>query len=401
MNSRPHTKCRICRSESLVPGFDLGTQPLANGFYEPGSQPPPRFPLNVKVCGSCGLAQLSEVVDPKVLYSFYRYVTSPSRTMRDHFDNLWDRACSVLGRIPSSVLEIGSNDGRLLAAWKPRLKKVFGVDPAKNLTEKASADGIPTLAAPFCEATSRHIAGQDSPPDVIVARHVLCHIDDWWDAFAGLNMVAGPDTVIMIEVPDASRLLENGEFDTIYHEHLSYVTPEDLRFFLRILGEETGIHFRIADQWQVGLHGGSVVLSIVRGRDPIGALRNTEASISDWAKLDWFASERCFWIRSSLEEYAQASVVGYGCPAKSTVLLSKLGGAFGIQYITDTTPEKQGLLHPVGGIPIVHPDVLAANPPDLAVLFAWNFRREILEKEAQLRSRGTRFLIPLPNLIIK
>lgn len=321
--------------------------------------------------------------------------------MRSHFDNLWNRACSVLGRIPSSVLEIGSNDGRLLAAWKPRLQKVFGVDPAKNLAEKASADGIPTLAAPFCEATSRHIAGQDAPPDVIVARHVLCHIDDWWDAFSGLNMVAGPETLIMIEVPDARRLLENGEFDTIYHEHLSYVTPEDIRFFLRVLGEETGIHFKIADEWQVGLHGGSVVLSIVRGRDPIVSPINPERSISEWAQLDRFSSELCFRMRSVLEEFERNTVVGYGCPAKSTVLLSRLGGSCGIQYITDTTPEKQGLLHPVDGIPIVHPDVLHENPPDLAVLFAWNFQREILENEAQLRSRGTRFLIPLPNLIIK
>jgi SAM-dependent methyltransferase len=401
MNSRAHTTCRLCRQDSLELAFDLGEQPLANGFHIPSEGPPPKFPLEVMVCLDCGLAQISTVVDPAVLYSFYRYVTSPSRTMAGHFFAFWERACSVFGSRPSSVLEIGSNDGRLLADWKPRMKSVFGIDPAKNLADRASKNGIPTLAAAFCSQSAKHIAAQDAPPDIIVARHVFCHIDDWWDAFAGLDLIAGPDTVIMIEVPDATNLLANGEFDTIYHEHLSYLTPENMRVLLQLLSGAAGVHFRIVDEWHIGLHGGSVVFSLKRGRDSISVNPTPEQSIGNWRNLALFADRRCQELRDALTDLEMSRVCGYGCPAKSTVLLSMLGGPFGIRYITDTTPDKVGLLHPVGEIPIVSPERLLEDNPDVAVLFAWNFQKEILEKETALMARGTRFLIPLPTLTIQ
>lgn len=393
--SKRFNQCRICGPSNLEPAFDLGPQHLANGFYKAGHPKPPMFPLHVLVCPKCGLAQLSHVVDPDVLYRNYCYVTSKSETMRRHFDWLSAKAIEVLGRKPESVLEIGSNDGAFLARWKANGCRVFGVDPAVNLAGKASDAGVPTLAMPFDERSAAHIAGRDDPPDLIIARHVFAHIDDWHQTMLALDMVAGPETLILIEVPDASKLIERGEFDTIYHEHLSYLDVSQMEYLLAVCGAN-GLKFKLVAEWRTELHGGSVVMGIRRGTQPMFKPAAGK-SIEAWRGLSHFAAEKCEKITELFHEIPlMARFSGYGAPAKSTVMMNMVG-PLDLDYITDTTKEKQGLLHPCGGIPIVRPEMLDIEPVQYAFLFAWNFQDEILARESARREAGLKFLVPLPN----
>lgn len=255
-----HTHCRACDygkpgaqgiksapTDKLIEVFDLGVQSLANDFVHDGEPHAGYAPLKVLFCPQCSLAQLSVVVDPKVLYSHYSYVTSPSQMMRDHFIQILS---DIKDEAPEAktVLEIGSNDGRLLHLMRNNGYSVQGIDPAHNLAEIARATGVPTQTGLFGEDLARMFPDYD----IIIARHVFCHVDDWHDFIRGLEALCHQETLIFIEVPYVGDTLEKCELDTVYHEHTSYLSIRATEALLK--GTSLKIH-RIK---KYSIHGGAI-----------------------------------------------------------------------------------------------------------------------------------------------
>lgn len=410
-----HTHCRACgyatsgangikvgpQSEKLVEVFDLGIQPLANDFCAPSEERAGYAPLKVLFCPRCTLAQLSAVVRPDILYSKYLYVTSQSETMRRHFEAIGK---TMQEEQPfTSLLEIGSNDGTLLRHFAAQGVKVAGIDPAENLADIARKQAIPTVTGTFnTETAERVTAACHTGFDVILARHVFGHVDDWREFIDCLAIPSHKNTIACIEVPYVKDLLERGEFDTIYHEHLSYLGIKPMQALLK------DSPFRLQRIVQFSIHGGALLL-ILRRRDSYEAANPEVARFEDaenitvdsWKAFQSKANENIQALKSfvSWANMEKKRVVGYGASAKSTVWVNACNFTRkNLEFITDTTPQKLFKLSPGTDIPIVDEGAILRELPDYAICFAWNFRTEILSKNERARSKGVKFVFPIPAL---
>lgn len=384
--------CRACGASDLMsPVFDLGVQPLANDFCKPGHARNGFAPLKVLYCGGCGLAQLSVVVDPAVLYANYPYITSRSKTMLGHFSLLW-QAINI-ECTPNKVLEIGSNDGFFLDyCGQNGAKEVLGIDPAENLVEEAVKAGVNSVTGTFNDHTAEVANRIMNGPDVVVARHVFCHIDDWHAFMVNLDVVCRKHTVVAIEVPYAMDTLKNVEFDQIYHEHLSYLSISAMSELLR------DTPFMIHRVKRFPIHGGSVVI-FLRRRDAqmpadasVGNFLGQEDEVigNAWAEFSEKAWYRINKLRDDVNAVKASGVCGYGASAKSTVWINACGfKREQIQCICDETPQKQNCLSPGTDIPIQKEDVLPLF--NHSVLFAWNYITEIIQKNKEWKGA---FIIP-------
>lgn len=398
---RTHTQCRACGSVQLYPVFDLGVQPLANNFIADGQDHAGHAPLKVLFCPECSLGQLSVVVDPQVLYSNYLYVTSQSDTMKSHFNAVLNDI--IIERGPGTVLEIGSNDGTLLAFLKSKgMGPVVGIDPAENLSPEASRLGVQTIISVFDK-----IAAQDAHTilkkvDVIIARHVFCHVDDWLQFIYNIEDISNRDTLVCIEVPYCVDMLEKCEWDTIYHEHTSYLTLKSLKRLL------DNTKFRIQRVIRYSIHGGTIMVMLTRSDYPkephqsVQAMLDHEIVTADtWRAFAIKASNQAKELTHYVWELRNKglTVCGFGASAKSTVMITACGFTKDqICFITDTTPQKHGKCTPGTGIPIVPESELMARRPDYAVMFCWNFKDEVLGKHRQYLEEGGHFIIPVPEL---
>lgn len=357
--------------------------------------------MEVLLCPKCSLAQLSVVVDPKVLYENYKYVTSPSATMQTHFWTLWN---DIKEQQPCrhKVLEIGSNDGRFLKFLidNQQATEVMGVDPAANLVADATAHGVRTHTALFTHEFAKDCLFQ---PDVIVARHVFCHVENWKDFIAGIEEMALPSTLVCIEVPYCRDMLAKTEFDTIYHEHTSYLT---IRSVLALL---EGTNLMLWKVKRYAIHGGAIMLMIRRrdGKFVVDPsvhefVRDEGDMETEWANFSRRAKECQQAFNRFVRGLAITSVVGaIGASAKSTVWVNACDmNRDQIKYIADTTEYKQGCLVPGSDIPVVSESRLNEFPPDVAVVFAWNYRDEVIKKFEPLRAKGTKLLFPVPSVEI-
>jgi len=403
-----HTHCRACGygkagaqgiksapADKLVEVFDLKRQPLANDFCREDEERAGCAPLKVLFCPNCSLAQLSVTVRPDILYRHYAYVTSPSETMRLHFKQLIENISDeTSGR---SVLEIGSNDGRLLATMQEKGYAVSGVDPAENLAEVARKSGIPTRTAFFGLRVARDMA----PADIVIARHVFCHVDDWLDFVRGLESVSNENTVICIETPYAGNLLEHCEFDTIYHEHLSYLSLKAVRILL------TNSNLHLHRILRYPIHGGAVLLMLRHNSSKIPphasvAEFQEDITANTWRDFSVEATGQIERLQATVKTHASQGkrIAGLGASAKSTVWVNACGFTRKhIAFIADNTPGKQWRTSPGTDIPIVDEGAILRELPDYVVMFCWNYREEVLKKFALARSKGVRFLIPTPKLV--
>ena len=397
--------CRVCASTRLEPILDLGRTALANDFLEPGevARYAAFLPLRLRLCRDCSLAQLADVVDPGVLYSRYAYVTSTSRTMDQH---LSAQARHVFERINGKkVLEIASNTGAYLKKYKALGCEVLGVEPARNIAELAEQDGIPTWTDFFNARSARQIRAEWGEPDAILGRHVFAHIDDLHDLMAGLETLAHGRTLVGFEVPYLVDLLEKTEFDTIYHEHLSYVPVRAVEALLR------GTPFGLERVEHYPIHGGSILFQFRRRAAGVPAHPSVAAALEREAGLKlaeprtWkpFA-ERVRRVREELPRLIRdlkskgKRVIGYGASAKGNTLLNTSGLKAGdLDYIIDNTPFKQCKLAPGSWIPVRPPEQLLADQPDYALLLAWNFAPEIVGREQEYQRLGGRFILPIPE----
>ncbi len=403
-------RCRICRGEDLWEFLDLGDQPPSNALLraEDLAAPEPRYPLRVATCRTCELAQLTHVVAPEILFQQnYVYHSSVSAAMTRHFAAL---AAEVARRfVPAGglVVELGSNDGILLRSLLGQDLRVLGIDPASNLAAKATESGVPTLPAFFTRELAVKVRSEHGPASAMHANNVFAHIDDLHDVMRGVDALLADEGAFVIEAPYLVDLLQHGEFDTIYHEHVSYF---GVRPFTHLF-EQYG--FEVFEVQRQPVHGGTIrVFGGRRGAHPVHAsvaeLLDLERTLGV-ARPETLAAfaRKVAALRVSLRGLvanlrAQGKrVVGYTAPAKGNVLLNYCGlGPSELDYLADATPAKQGMYSPGVRIPIRSPEHFHEDRPDYALLLAWNHRAEVLAKESAFREAGGKFILPLPQLEI-
>lgn len=350
--------------------------------------------MKVMLCPRCSLAQLSVVVDPEVLYNRYLYVTSPSQTMRQHFQSLIaDIESENAGKV---ILEIGANDGRLLSSFKDRGYSVTGIDPAANLVEIANDNGIPMVLGFFGTESAKALPMFD----VVIARHVFCHVDDWKDFVHGLEAVTHKDSIICLETPYVGDMLDNNEFDTIYHEHLSYLSIESIHMLLK----DTSLFLYKIVKYPI--HGGAVMLMLRNrscGLEPDKSVTGfvEMVGIDRWREFADNCRDQINRLRSTVgAAVAQKKrVAALGASAKSTVWINACGFTRNeIEFIADNTPQKQLTFSPGSGIPIVDEGAIIRELPSYVVMFCWNYKQEVLEKFSRERSQGVKFIVPVRTI---
>jgi SAM-dependent methyltransferase len=409
MTAAVDPSCRSCGAPSVVRILSLGRTPLANALVEPegAGQPEPEYPLDLAFCRQCTLLQLEESVPPESLFSTYVYFSSFSDSMVRHAAEIAARLIHDrrLGA-GALVIEVASNDGYLLQHYQRAGIPVLGIEPAANIAEVASGRGVPTRCEFFGRSLAEGLAAAGTRADVLHANNVLAHVPDLNGVVAGFRLVLAPHGVAVVEVPYARDMLERCEFDTIYHEHLCYFTLTALdRLFSRN-------ELLVYDVERLEIHGGSLRLfaghpsAVSRSERVQEVLREERTWVGKVEYYEGFA-RRVGALRSSLRELLgqlKASgkrIAAYGAAAKGSTLLNYCGIDAGtIDFVVDRSPHKQGRYMPGVRIPIADPSELLASMPDYVLLLTWNFADEILQQQAEYRSRGGRFIVPVPAVRI-
>ena len=400
------TECRICSSKELHNFLSLGPIPLANSYLkkEQLTEPEPYYPLSICFCSKCGLVQLGQVVAPEVMFSDYAYLTGTSTPMKAHFTDL---AESVIRRFKlpkaSFILDIGSNDGTLLDGFRNHGMKVLGVEPATNVAQLALSRGIDTLNDWFTESLADEIRSQRRSPNIILATNVFAHVHDVKGFVRGVSRLMDEGSVFIIEAPYLVDMLHKVEFDTIYHEHLSYFSICPLIDLFAMFG------MVIVDVERISTHGGSLRIYVKQGMKSSSTnvmnLRDNEVSLKlrTLEPYELFA-RKTYRIREELTRLlsdlkASGSIIsGYGASAKSSILLNYCRiGTETLDYVSDTTPLKQGCYTPGTHIPIYSEDHFHKFPPDYALLLAWNYADDILKKEKKYKNADGKFIVPIPK----
>ena len=403
-----HTHCRICQQKLPEPFLDLGATPLANSFLlTPAEFAAERaYPLAVAGCSSCGLVQLTYVVPAEQLYRDYIYVSSTSEGVRKHAEHLAETLIAQYGWTPADlIVEVASNDGTVLQAFKRRGVKVLGVDPARNIDSIANAAGIPTIPEFFNPASAGTVLEKHGRASAIFGRHVFAHVDDVHEFVEAVRLCLTDDGVFLIEVPYLGDFLDHHEFDTVYHEHLSYISLGAMENLCRQHDME------MVDVEQISLHGGSIVLHMRRkgvgkGSERLTSLLEQErlAGMSDPQRLKRLSADVEAW-KTRFEgliaelQAGGASLIGYGAAAKANTLLNFCpAAAKPLSYILDRSSHKQGRYTPGTHIPVEGVDRWKIGPPPThIVVLAWNFKDEIMAQMKPFAEQGGRFVIPIPE----
>lgn len=405
---RPVDACRVCGASEFVGYLDLGVLPLANNLTATAleAKQMPRFPLQVQVCTKCWLSQLTVVIDPRAMFSNYAYRSSISQRYKDHCRAMAKSVGEALGLGQGDlVVDIAGNDGALLAEFRAELGvDVVNVDPAENLAGIAEAAGVPTITAFWGADVAAQVIEQHGRPKLITATNVFAHVDDVRGFVEAARDCLDDAGALMLEFPYGVDFIEHREFDTIYHEHLSYVLIEPVRQLAGSLGME------VFDVQKQDIHGGTVRVFLGKA----GA-HDVRASVSEFLAGErdgGYHDARLYeaWnreidtligqLRTEMTKLREggASVAAFAASAKGNTLLNACGFDAGtIRYIVDDTPEKVGRFSPGTGIPIVGRDKLAAEPPDYLVILAWNFAKDIIAGTPEYSAAGGKYILPIPE----
>ena len=378
-------------------------QPLANSFISPEDvgKPEPRYPLELTRCTVCGHVQLSVTVPPEIMFRNYLYVSGTSETIPAHFAAYAKDVAERFVPKDGLVVEIGSNDGTLLRAFDRSAVRVLGVEPALNIAAMANAAGIPTLDEFFGEAIAREIAAKHGRASAVIGNNVVAHIDDLHGLMSGVTALLDDRGVFVAEFPYLVDLLEKTAYDTIYHEHLSYFSVASVVD----LASRHGL--RLIDVRRVGVHGGSIRVFISRDLEASSEVTKLlaledQSDLRGGRPLGLFVQavqrQREDLMRVLRGVRSSRHLAGYGAPAKGNTLLNycEIDRSV-LDFIVDRSPLKHGLLTPGTHIPVEPPERLLASGVRDTLLLAWNFADEILRQQDAYRSRGGRFIIPIPS----
>ena len=405
LSPRGNTVCRGCGAHGLEPILDLGLQPLANEMLPRADAPTALFPLHLRTCPTCGLGQVGEFVRPERIFGDYPYLSSVSTSWVAHaraYAASMQEALELDAR--SLVIEVASNDGYLLREFLALGVPVLGVEPAANVAEIARASGVPTLTAFFGRETARAVLAEHGHPRLIAANNVMAHVPDLDDFVGGFAILCDGATVITVENPSFVTLLHETQFDTIYHEHFSYLSAHAVA---RVVAEH-GLELVHVDD--LTTHGGSYRYTIVKrgSRTPdasVGRVIDRELSGGLLSQVTWreFAARSRATIgglRDWLDERAARGerVAGYGAAAKGNTLLNAAGvQASEIVVVADGSSEKQGKFMPGTRIPVVAPEALAGHDPADVLILPWNIADEIGPIIGRLAPRARRW-VAVPEL---
>jgi len=402
--------CRSCGRPLTVTFVDLGTSPLCENFLPAESldRMEPFYPLHVYVCDACFLVQLREYVSPRDIFRDYAYFSSYSASWLEHCSRYVDQAIGRLGLTPDSqVVEVASNDGYLLQYFLGYGITPLGVEPAANVARDAEARGIPTIVDFFGTGLATKLASERGRADLIIGNNVLAQVSDLHDFVEGLSVLLKPGGTVTLEFPHLLRLMDENQFDTIYHEHFSYFSLLASEKIFEAHG------LLVYDVEELATHGGSLRLYLRHagegapgGTPAVAELRGRERErgLGEPAGYAGFAP-RVERIKRHLLRFlidakeAGKSVAGYGAPGKGNTLLNYCGiRADLLEYTVDRNPHKWGKVLPGTHIPVFAPERLAETRPDYILILPWNLKDEIVSQLDYARAWGARFVIPIPEV---
>lgn len=405
------SECRFCHKPLTRSFVDLGLQPLANSYVsmEKAGQTEPRYPLHARVCDSCLLVQVDHNVPAEAIFSDYAYFSSYATSWVEHARRYAEAMTQRFGLDAQSlVVEVASNDGYLLQHFKAAGIGVLGVEPAANVAAVAVEKGIPSEVAFFNRETAGRLRAAGKAADLMAANNVMAHVPELNEFISGFAVLLKPQGVLTVEFPHLLNLIEQVQFDTIYHEHYSYLSLLAAEKIFAAHG------LRVFDVEELPTHGGSLRLYVCHRAadhaDAIGLARvrkkEAAAGLDTLAAYDNFAP-RVATVRDELRGFLMAAkadgrkVCAYGAAAKGNTLLNYCGiTAQDIAAAYDKNPHKQRHLLPGSQIPIRGPEAIAEDRPDYLLILPWNLKNEIAVEQSQIRSWNGHFVIAIPQMQI-
>ena len=399
--------CRSCGSSRLDPVLSLGSTPLANSLLDDDTltRPEARYPLDLVFCPACTLVQITLSVPPEEMFEEYAYFSSFADTVVENARVISTRLVAERSLGPDDLaMEIASNDGYLLRNYVEAGVPVLGVDPARNIASVAEENGVPTVCEFFGTAVAARLRAEGRRASVLHANNVLAHVPDVNGVVEGIATILADDGVAVIETPYVRDLVDELEFDTIYHEHLFYYSAHALV----ALFERAGLE--IVDVEHLPIHGGSLRVFVAHAgaTPPTAAVADLLAAERDAGMLtigyyrDFAArvDRLCERLRGLLADLKGGghTIAGYGAAAKGATLCNYAGiGPETIDFVVDRNVHKQGRYMPGVRLPIVDPAALLDRRPDYLLLLAWNFADEIIGQQQEYAAGGGRFLVPVPE----
>lgn len=394
--------CGACGHTDLTKILDLGLSPIADAYTKTADELGALYPLQLVACAGCRLVQLLEIIPQEILfstgYSFYTSASPPLSAYHEKYArDVWTRhSPSLIGG--GILVEVGCNDGDFSRHFVGRCERVIGADPAPGPALVAQNRGVDVRLAPFTTELARELHAEVGPANVVVANHVLAHVEDVASTLGGIAEILAPRGTAYIEVQYLPDLLLNNAFDLVYHEHRNFYTLTSLATAARRWG------LYVNEAQFTDRQGGSLRVSLSHHRgvsQRAEAIRASEAWLNKPGAFDGL-QERAERVRTRLLDLIAVSntsyLAGYGAPAKATTLLNFCGiGSETLRFVLDTTPAKQGRFIPGAGVKIISPEeALEAHRVDTYLLLAWNYVSQILRSEFEFTSAGGRWIVPIP-----
>lgn len=402
--------CRFCGANLEHTFVDLGMSPLCESYVneEHLNKMEPFYPLHVYVCQNCCLVQLQQYVTPDDIFGEYAYFSSYSDSWLEHAKNYTEMIVGRLGlNAQSRVIELASNDGYLLQYFVQKGIPCLGIEPAANIAPAAEKKGVPTIVKFFGRNTANELVAEYGRADLVIGNNVLAQVPDLNDFVRGMKIVLKPRGVITMEFPHLMQLMDQNQFDTIYHEHFSYFSFMAAEKIFSTHG------LTMFDVEELSTHGGSLRIYACHADDDSQLLseaviemrkRESEAGFDSLEHYSTFGEQVKETKRNLLEFLIAAkregrTIAGYGAPGKGNTLLNYCGIRTDfLDFTVDRNPYKQGKYLPGTRIPIFAPGKIAEAKPDYLLILPWNFKEEIMAQMSGIREWGGKFVVPIPGI---
>jgi len=400
-------RCLLCQSKNLLLALPLAKSAIGNDYF-PEKKPQQSYALSLHRCGTCGNVQIEDVVHPDILFRSYTYSTTSSLGLVQHFRTYAEEVKQRSGAKPGSlIIDIGSNDGSLLKAFRELGYRVVGVDPAVSIAERATVEGIPTLPEYFTKEIALRIREEHGRAAVFTANNVFAHSDKLPEMADGIRELLEPDGIFTFEVSYLLDIVQKMLFDTVYHEHLCYHSVRSLNLFFESHG------LQLMDVQRIPTKGGSLrgtvqlangprplaphVQELISWEDMIGL--HELATWQRYAERIQFAKERFAELLDRVRKSGR-TIAGYGASPTVTTLLNEFAIGDYLDFMVDDNPVKQNTYSPGQHIPVYPSDAIYTENVGAIAVLAWNYAAPIMSKHTRFSESGGRFLIPLPHLIV-